>query len=68
MAWTHDVSDPEADAEARGLTFDRDEAGYVCHHIRNALQAAQIEPERAHERLLVLAQTMEARTREDGAS
>lgn len=64
--FNHDMTDPEADAEARELTFARSTARYVGHHVRNTIQADMSMPERAQRRLLAMADAMDKRIREDG--
>jgi len=61
MAWTHDLENPEEDARARKLTFTPDQAGFVAHHIRNAIQGAPVNLERAHERILATVVAIEKR-------
>lgn len=66
MAFDHDMTDPEVDAEARELTFSMSQACYVGHHIRNALQTIDSTPDLSRARLLNLAKAIEKRVREDG--
>jgi len=56
-------TDPHAHASALNLTFSEEQAGFICHHIRNAMQTVNedlsIAPT-AVTRLLALAKTVEA--------
>ena len=61
MTWTHDLTDPEADAEARELIFSQEQAGFVAHHVRNALAGVKATPEAAHRRILNMTKAIEAR-------